>query len=102
MAQQPDFNLLAEGFQTAVDQIALLANLPAIDDRLTADNRHRELMTSMQNINTRLDAADNRHQDLVTSIQNINTRLDAADNRHQDLVASIQNMNARIDQRLDG
>jgi hypothetical protein len=60
MANQPDFHRLTESFQTAANEIALLANLPAINDRQVAQTRHNEVVDLIRAVNTRLDRMDQR------------------------------------------
>jgi len=60
MANQPDLNRLTESFQTATNEIALLSNLPTINDRQVAQTRHDELVDLIRTVNTRLNRMDER------------------------------------------
>jgi len=60
MAQQPDFPLISKSFHTIANEIALLANLPIINDQQAAQNRHQELIDLLANVFTRLDSIDSR------------------------------------------
>jgi hypothetical protein len=87
MANQPNFDMLTQYFHNIGDQIGLIANLPAVNDRQLAQNRHDELMGAIRGINTQIDGINTR-------IDGINTRIDSLDTRVNDMG---RNLNARLD-----
>jgi len=60
--QQPDFQEIAANFHNIRNEIVLMGNLQAMNDRQAADARHQQLVDLITNsiaaINTRLDGID--------------------------------------------
>jgi hypothetical protein len=71
MANQPDFGLLTQSYRNITDQIGLIANLPAVNDRQLAQTRHDQLLRAIQGLTTRVDEMD----------RNFGTRLDGLETR---------------------
>lgn len=81
MANQPDFALLTQSFQTISTQIRLIANLPPINDRQESQNRHDEVMRSLQTLNNSLQGLNTRVHGLNTRVNSLTTRVDGISTR---------------------
>lgn len=90
MANQPDFALLTQSFQTISTQIGLIAKLPPINDRQESQNRHDEVMRSLQTLNNSL-------QGLNTRVHGLSTRVDGLTTRVNSLTTHVDGFSTRVD-----
>lgn len=82
MANQPDFDLLGQSFQTISTQMKLMANVSPENDRKEAQRRHDEIIQWFQTLSTRLDHVE-------TAMDRFNTKLEG--------LSPGMNLTAKID-----
>ena len=80
-------------YKLASDELALLGNLPAIDDRQAAHNNHQQLVGLIQGLSVRLDTVE---RDLNVRFENVNMRFNDVNMRFNDINIRLENMDARV------